>query len=530
MTHQSIPGGKEQLMERPTSIQDLPTELLLYIFRLSFDITSLKRDRCRLILVCQYWRDVVQESAYLWTEISADDDRHYAERSLAKSKDLPIDLYYIWSGGPHPQMYLSSYVDLVTSLLFRSRSISLISQGYMLEWFESVLEKLQSKAALRLESLILKGDPSQRRRHGAGANPPQLPETSAFPKLRRLEIEGTPCELPPQGLQLHRVLSLNLVDVINVSAEQLLEVLRNSPYLESLELGRSPITCPVQPALTQVHLPHLTTLHLIFLPLPVSNFFLSTLHTPNCSKLFISSQFPQFPNDVVRGSLFTSSTNHFTPVLQTLLARGRHKDIDVTTTEAEKMEFFLQFHDQDRDYTDVNTDSIIRLEFRLNSVQQIEETMRWLGGCFQRDAPKISIRLFMYGIEEVQLMNLLDSYTTITHLGFGVPSDSEDTMPNPILVHMAQSTQLGWPLPNLEVFVYRAAENAESQGEVMLDMLRRRYVSSSEEPDNERMRPRPIKRVRVGIDGGRNANLLGEVRKILPKIETSGVSGGFSFW
>ncbi|KAG8947192.1 hypothetical protein FRC04_010915 [Tulasnella sp. 424] len=320
---------------------------------------------------------------------------------------------------------------------------------------------------------------------------------SAFPKLRRLEVEGFPCKLSSQGLQLHKVLSLNPVDVVNVSAEQLLEVLRNSPYLESLELGRSPITCPVQPASAQIHLPYLTTLHLVFMPIPVSNFFLSTINAPNCSELSISSDFSELPDrDVVKSCLFTSSTNHFTPVLQTLLARGQHKNIDVesTNSNAGKMGFILQFHDEDRDYTDVDTDSIIRLEFRLNSVQQMEENIRWLTDCLQRDAPKISIRLYMYGFEEVRLMNLLDSYTTITHLGFGGPSNSEDTMPNPILAYMAQPTQSGWPLPNLGVFVYRGAEAAKSQDEAILAMLRRRYLSSSEGPDNERIRPRPIKK------------------------------------
>ncbi|KAG8947191.1 hypothetical protein FRC04_010914 [Tulasnella sp. 424] len=265
---------------------------------------------------------------------------------------------------------------------------------------------------------------------------------SAFPKLRRLETEGFPCKLSPQGLQLHKVLSLNLVDVVNVSAEQLLDVLRNSPYLESLELGRSPITCPVQPASTQIHLPYLTTLHLVFMPIPVSNFFLSTINAPNCSELSISSDFTELPDrDVVKSCLFTSSTNHFTPVLQTLLARGRRKNIDVIGMGAGQMEIFLQFHDQECDYTTFKTDTIIRLEFKLNSVQQIEETMHWLGNYFQRDAPKTPIRLFMDRFEDVQAMKLLDSSTTITHLGVGVPSNSEDTMPNPVLVHMAQPTQ-----------------------------------------------------------------------------------------
>ncbi|KAG8947200.1 hypothetical protein FRC04_010923 [Tulasnella sp. 424] len=434
-------------MEQHIGIQDLPIELLLSIFRLSFDITSLRQDRHRLSLVCHSWRDIVQESAYLWTEISAHDGIQYLEKSLAQSKDLPIDIYYLSSADFELPTRLSEFVD--------------------------------------------KGESSQRASGVAEANPPQLPDISAFPKLRRLEIDGIPCKISPRGLELHNFLSLNLMDVVNVSAEQLLDVLRNSPYLEGLELGRSPVACPAHTSTTPIHLPHLTTLHLIFMPIPTSNFFLSTIHAPNCSELSISSIFPKLPDDVVRDFLFTSSTNHFAPILRTLLARGRHKDIDITNERAGQMEFHLQFHDQD---CDDPTHAIIRFQFTLNSVRQIEETVNWLGDHFQRDVPKISVRLFTDGFEDVQLMDILDFHMTITHLGLWVPSDLEATIPNPILAHMSQHTASGWPLPNLEVFVYEAPEDSESQDEAMLDMLRRRYLSSPEGPDNEQIRPRPIER------------------------------------
>ncbi|KAG8947199.1 hypothetical protein FRC04_010922 [Tulasnella sp. 424] len=487
-----------------TSIQDLPIELLVYIFRLSFDITSLRQDRCRLSLVCHFWRDLLQEFAYLWTEISAHDGIQYLERSLAKSKVLSLNVYYLFDDGPRPRARLSSYINQVIRLLSRSRSISLIAQAYALDSFALLFVNLQSQPALRLESLILRGFSSQSRRVVAGDNPPgQLPETSAFPKLRRLEIEGIPCKLSSQGLQLRNVLSLNLVDVVNVSAEQLLDVLRNSPYLEGLELGRSPVTCPAHTALTPIHLPHLTTLHLMFMPIPVSNLVLSTIHAPNCSELFISSRFPELPDDVVSDFLFTSSTNHFTPVLRTLLHRGRKKDIDITNSGGGRMEFLLQFHDWDRGRP--ASRAIIRLDFKLNSARQIEETVHWLGDYLHRDLPEISVRLLMDGVEDVHILNLIDSYTTITHLGFRVPSSPRGpTMSNSIFVHMAQPTQSRWPFPNLEVFFYGAAEDGESHDAAMLDMLRRRYMTSSEGPDNERERPRPIRRSKI-------TTLLGEV-------------------
>ncbi|KAG8975720.1 hypothetical protein FRC05_005238 [Tulasnella sp. 425] len=508
-----------QSMERMTSIQDLPIELLVYIFRLSFDITSLQRDRCRLGLVCHSWRDLVQKSPSLWTEISAHDNIHYIETSLTRSKDLPIDIYYLLSDGPVPRIRLISYIEQVTPLLSRSRSISVITLSSINNLLKRLLVELQSNPALLLESLILKGWPMPRWSFAAEADPPwQLSEISAFPKLRRLEIEGICCKLSPPGLQLHNVLSLNLVDIVNVSAEQLLDVLQNSPYLETLGLGQSPVACPAHTALSPIHLPHLTTLRLVLMPIHVSNFFLSTIHAPNCSELDISSDFRGLPDDVVNGSLFTSSTNHFTPVLRTLLTRGRYKDIDITSTSAGNIRFLLQFHDSDR--KGPVSLAVLQLDFTLNSARQIEETVRWLGNCLQRDGPKISIRLRMKRFEDVHIMDLLDSYTTITHLGFRAASLPDPTISNSILLRMAHPTQLGWPLTNLEVFVYAAAEDAESQDEAMLDMLRRRYTSSSEGLGNEGIRPRPIKRVRVCLDDSRSDYIIGEVQKILPEVET----------
>ncbi|KAG8947197.1 hypothetical protein FRC04_010920 [Tulasnella sp. 424] len=519
-------------MERPgmTSIQDLPIELFLYIFRLSFDLTSLQRDRCRLSLVCHSWRDLMQESACLWTEISAHDSIHYVETSLAKSKDLPIDIYYLQPGGPPLRRYLAAYVNnQIIPQLSRCRSISLITQTYALDSFKQLLAELREKPAPRLNALILKKHSSHRQYSSAISNWLQLPETTAFPKLRRLEIDGVPCELSPPGLLFNNVLSLNLVDVNNVSSEQLLEVLRNSPSLERLELGRSPIACPEERALTSIHLPQLTALHLIFMPIPVSNFFLSILRAPHCSELFISSRFPEVPDDIVRGCLFTSSTSHFFPIIRTLLTRGRYRDIDIIHSDAQNMEFCLQFHDEECEYP--ARQAILRLQFQLDSVRQIEETIRWLADSLQQDVPKIPIRLFMDGFEDVHLMDLIDSHMTITHLAFRVPSDSNAINPNPILLHLGHPAQSGWPLPNLEVFVYGVAEEVESQDEAMLDMLRRRYVSSPEESDNARMLPQPIKKVRIGDDDGRCVYLLGEVQKILPQVESSLVDDDDSaFW
>ncbi|KAG8912021.1 hypothetical protein FRC01_005347, partial [Tulasnella sp. 417] len=367
---------------------------------------------------------------------------------------------------------------------------------------------------------------ASQREDKARSNLLQLPEMSALPRLRRLEIDGIPSQITPEGLLLNNVRSLSLIDVSGVQGEQLLEVLRNSPYLERLELGRSPLACPPQPGLIPIHLPHLMALQLIFMPAQVSNFLLATIHAPNCSELFISSHFPELPDNVIE-HLFTDNTKHFSPVLQKLLTRGRYKDIHVFRLEDQSIDFHLQFHDEDFDYS--VDQGILRLEFKFHSIGQLEGAVRWLIGYLNRDLPKIRISLFLDEIEEVRLLNLLDSHMAIINLAFRALSGPGFVQPSPILVHMAHPTSLHWPLPSLETFSYGVV-NDESHNEMMLTMLRRRYGSNSNETDGERNVLRPLKRMRIESGEKQSVYLLVEAQKILPQAVTSLIEEDDSIW
>ncbi|KAG8912499.1 hypothetical protein FRC00_004391 [Tulasnella sp. 408] len=505
-------------MEQHPSIRGLPLELLLTIFQWSLDITTLQKDRCRLSLVCRHWRDIVQKSACLWTDISGHDSISYIELSLVKSADLPIDLHYLLGNPYDGRPPLRSYLNAVRKHFSRCCSISLATETRFASMFSELFDGLQATPASRLEILVVKAGRSQRLGRRLTFSLPKLPGMTAFPKLRRLEIDGVPCEIPPLSLQLNNVRSLNLVDVANVEADQLLDVLRNSPRLEWLGLGRSPVACPSQPALAPIHLPYLLALHLIFMPISVSHFLLSTIRAPNCSQLVMSSEFPEFPDDVVRANLFTSETKHFSPVLQKLLTRGIYKDVHIMDISHESADFLLQFHDEE-DYKSVNW-GILDLEFRLESVGQVMETVDWLAGYMERDMPKIPIRLFMDGIGEARLLDVMDLHMAITHLAFRPPrAPFGAPRPSPIFVRMAQPTGSGWALPDLEGFTYDPEDSSETRDEEMLDMLRSRYGSSPDDSNSDRVLPRPLRKLRLGTFLTDELHLLGEAEKILPQAE-----------
>ncbi|KAG9049741.1 hypothetical protein FS837_009275 [Tulasnella sp. UAMH 9824] len=523
-------------MDHPITIHDLPIELLLSIFRLSFAVTNLQQDRCRLSLVCRYWRDIVQESPYLWTEISGNDDVPYIRRSIAKSGDLPIDVYYLGFGPKRIKTHLPKYLEEVIPQLSRCRSISLQSYLDRLDQLLNPLSVgLDSAAVPYLEGLSLEGSASHRSGCETGAEILRLPAMTAFPKLHRLDTTGLSSKLCHSGLPLNRFLSLSLIDIINLTMEQLLDVLQNSPSLERLELGRSPTRRPSQPTVTPIHLPRLMALHLIFMPVSVSNYLLSTIHAPNCSELLISSDFPESLDDVVGDCLFTRTTEHFFPVMRTLLTCGRHKDIDISRGDAQRMALLLKFHD---DYCDDPLDhGPLRLHFRLHSVQQVEHTVRWLVHYLEPDMPKISIRLYMDRFEEVHLMDLFDSHMTVTHFALRIRDDPDAIRPHPILTHMARPTFSRWPLPEMVDFVYGIVGEDKLQDEAAQKMLQDRYGSSgvnsgnsSDGPSNGILQPKPLKRIRIVSEIGAGSSVLGEVEKILPGVASLFGSDDESLW
>ncbi|KIO34229.1 hypothetical protein M407DRAFT_17131 [Tulasnella calospora MUT 4182] len=90
------------------SINGLPTELLCEIFYLTIDSRDPPGDRCRLSLVCRLWRECIEGSALLWTDISARNARTYVRQALERSRGATINLNYSVHG--NPKMTLEAFL------------------------------------------------------------------------------------------------------------------------------------------------------------------------------------------------------------------------------------------------------------------------------------------------------------------------------------------------------------------------------------------------------------------------------------
>lgn len=161
----SIPGD---------TVSALPPELLCSIFWMVIDPETSRRDRCWLSLVCRQWRELVEGSALLWTDISTLDGLTYVRRALKKSKGATIDLRCCPG---HSATYMSLRSLLVEALphvaLWKSLEATAMPPA---RWsLEAALVLLTAAQPRRLESLMLEFPASSYPRRSWSGFPSAIP-------------------------------------------------------------------------------------------------------------------------------------------------------------------------------------------------------------------------------------------------------------------------------------------------------------------------------------------------------------------
>ncbi|KAG8984681.1 hypothetical protein FRB90_005173, partial [Tulasnella sp. 427] len=76
------------------TVNSLPDELLLEIFRYVIPQQERMKDLIRLSGVCHRWKSVLEDVSTLWSWIDGEDGLPFVQKSLQLSKDAPLDIKY----------------------------------------------------------------------------------------------------------------------------------------------------------------------------------------------------------------------------------------------------------------------------------------------------------------------------------------------------------------------------------------------------------------------------------------------------
>ncbi|KAG8950777.1 hypothetical protein FRC04_007197 [Tulasnella sp. 424] len=292
-------------------IHQLPPEILIIIFHLCIDLWSSGKDITRLLLVCRAWKATVDNVPSLWTTINAADGLQHIRTAIAKTRESPIDLIRR-STDP---VSLDDFLMEVGGKIAYWRSVELHFDSRPASY-----RGLQTSTCTRLEKLRMARATRRLAQKmplcplDGGPAPAMLKELSLFRILVDL-----------RAMRLSNLSKLELNDVPHLVTEDILLVLDNSPMLVTLrlqKLGGLRVSDPIGGV--TVHLGSLATCTLN-LPIPVTRFLLSAMHTPSLRRMKIHCD---LDGSTPASSLFSPPITTFAPTLPGLISPAKYIDVE----------------------------------------------------------------------------------------------------------------------------------------------------------------------------------------------------------
>ncbi|KAG8918916.1 hypothetical protein FRC01_001584 [Tulasnella sp. 417] len=443
-------------------INQLPTEILINVFRNSLDPARPGRDLSRLRGVCNLWKSIVESTPSLWNYISADDGIQYIRDAITKTGEVSLDLVYRWYGDT-----TMTVEDFLTAVMDKSKYWRSVDIAF---WrTPSTYPGLQSMPCRTLEALELW--------HALESS--NLPEAfslfggmSAPPTLKKLTLGRVPVRL--ESLELVELEALTLVSLGPQSMLEIIRILKTSPRLVTLVLedivGLQPPQTGAAPA---IQLQHLETLKLQ-LPVSTTEFLLSTLYTEKVDRLTVDPECSSF----LPSMLFTPSVTHWVPVLRRMVQKaGRieigFEDSDLCFLKLGKLDYLFQMEFVDR--TQFGRDI---LDWHLAN----------LGEAVAHLPARLSYHNVCPHFGDIRLFSQLPEVTelSISHIWRSeqVPSKLFKALGSP-----TRSKPPEWLLPNLLILHYDLNNGCHKS---LLAMLKRRYGSrGNAEPSLDELAPPP---------------------------------------
>ncbi|KIO26609.1 hypothetical protein M407DRAFT_24056 [Tulasnella calospora MUT 4182] len=210
----------------PPPIQRIPPEILLEIVNHYIAPEPCLRDLVRLTLVCKRWSVIIQDAAFLWGTINADQGLAVVRQALRRAKDAPLDLTFNEKTAPMMRK------DFFTSIGERTECWKSLSVDLTIRNWDFVLEDLEKGTAPSLEALRISAPDGVQQSRGMvtlfGGRP-------GPPQLKEITLVHVPINLV--SLQLSGLRSLTLVGTATVSSTDILNIIIGSPAIEFIRLG-----------------------------------------------------------------------------------------------------------------------------------------------------------------------------------------------------------------------------------------------------------------------------------------------------
>ncbi|KAG9011075.1 hypothetical protein FRB90_007489 [Tulasnella sp. 427] len=259
-------------------IHQLPFELLIHIIhQVSQDYEGIKsyyRSLYSLSAVCRHWKLAIRSAPQLWTKLSADSSDTALAKILEQGSNRALDVECMY--GRHSRSYERAlhFSNTVGPTADRWRSLVMVFTPHS---FESSARRILQRRFLSLEKLSfecndLDGDLL-------------VPDMNLFggmsPNLKEVRINAVQCRWSQptfKGLEL-----IQLVRPEFVSMNALLDMLRDSPQLQSLGLWGCKFRTRSSADVPRVFLPKLRVLSIHFfsrIMAPTIQSFLNSIQTP----------------------------------------------------------------------------------------------------------------------------------------------------------------------------------------------------------------------------------------------------------
>ncbi|KAG8995136.1 hypothetical protein FRB90_000252 [Tulasnella sp. 427] len=469
-----------------TLIHTLPEELLVQSLGLAIASTETPiEEALKLMKVCKRWEVVLKKVPRLWTKIDAKDGLERVIKAVELSETLPIDFRYThWTGREDFHAFVGGLGDTITAAKLRS----LTTRGTGLAF--KILGYAQAE---RLEVLSLEGAETM----SPGAWGPSIVSlfngNPATPSLKHVSLRGVSIEVAP--MQLSGLRSLQLSCLTEVTGQEIIRIISESPELESLDLfwgqytdGNLRSNEIEDQAPTQ--LPALRSLTIENLPPRFARALLSRFIFPNLREAFIGGA-AQDP------TLLLGIVSRIPHLMERL---GR------ITAEAKEIEI-LPVSERYPGCSAVIAGGLVigvrgfpRASDGYGIVGNVEKAVEWIMGHFGFvDMP---VRFSMSGWLNPGLMPMLQVFTPeigITHLSlkpYAIDPNSWYDEQLELLSQPGQPPSEAWALPDLEVFETNIFD--QQGGRNVVEIIRNRNSAASAGEDGA---PRKLREVHLSMLG-----------------------------